>query len=52
MEANGFNLDLRNPNRTNDLSHRRPEELVGELLRTEEEILALLREIDRELTKG
>jgi len=52
IEANGFNLDLRNPNRPDDLAHRPPQELVAELLKTEEEILSLLREIESELAKG
>ncbi|MGI8682804.1 MAG: N-6 DNA methylase [Mycobacteriales bacterium] len=48
IEAN-YNLDLPNPNRADDLAHRPPQELVTELLKTEEEILDLLREIEREL---
>jgi len=52
IEANGFNLDLRNPNRPDDLAHRPPQELVAELLKTEEEILGLLHEIESELAKG
>jgi type I restriction enzyme M protein len=52
IEANGFNLDLRNPNRPDDLAHRPPQELVAELLKTEEEILSLLHEIESELAKG
>jgi type I restriction enzyme M protein len=49
LETNGFNLDLRNPNRPEDLSHRPPMELVNELLQTEEEIASLLRGIASEL---
>jgi type I restriction enzyme M protein len=52
IEANGFNLDLRNPSRPDDLAHRPPQELVAELLKTEEKILGLLHEIESELTKG
>jgi type I restriction enzyme M protein len=48
IESNGFNLDLRNPNRE-DLAHRPPEELVSELIDTEEEILSLLSQIQREI---
>jgi type I restriction enzyme M protein len=44
IESTGFNLDLRNPNRSDDLSHRPPAELLDELLETEHEILALLNE--------
>ena len=51
IEATGFNLDLRNPNRPDDLAHRPPRELVAELLKTEEEILGLLHEIESELAK-
>lgn len=50
IEASGYNLDLRNPNRADDLAHRPPQELVAELLKTEEEILDLLRQIEKELT--
>lgn len=49
IEAGGYNLDLRNPNRPDDLSHRPPAELLGELMETEEEIMGLLCEIEREL---
>jgi len=49
IETNGFNLDLKNPNRTDDLSRRPPEELVAELLETEHAIVRLLEEIREEL---
>jgi type I restriction enzyme M protein len=49
IEADTFNLDRKNPNRPDDLSHRPPEELVAELLATEGEILKLLHEIEAEL---
>ena len=39
---NGYNLDLRNPHRPDDLTHRPPAELVKELIETEGEILSLL----------
>lgn len=52
LEQNGFNLDLRNPNRPDDLAHRPPQELVAELLKTEEEILRLLREVEVELASN
>ena len=42
LEANGFNLDLRNPNRPDDLAHRPPSELVVELINIEREILSVL----------
>ena len=46
VEANGFNLDLRNPNRPDDLAHRPPLELITEMVKAEKEILALLSEIE------
>lgn len=49
LEADNFNLDRKNPNRPDDLAHRPPEELVAELLATEQEIVALLEEIRSEL---
>jgi type I restriction enzyme M protein len=49
LEANGFNLDLRNPNRPDDLSHRPPRDLIQELLRSEREIIDLLNELKGEL---
>jgi len=48
IEASGWNLDLKNPNRPDDLAHRPPEELIGELLKTEHEILGLLAELEVE----
>jgi type I restriction enzyme M protein len=47
---NGFNLDLRNPNRPDDLSHRPPRALLGELIDTEREILALLEKLEGEIS--
>ncbi len=52
IETNGYNLDLKNPNRADDLAHRPPEELVAELLKTEHEIIGLLEEIQTELGSG
>jgi type I restriction enzyme M protein len=49
LEANGFNLDLRNPNRPDDLAHRRPEDLLEDLLRTENEITGLLHQLQTDL---
>jgi type I restriction enzyme M protein len=45
----GFNLDLRNPNRADDLAHRPPEELLDDLLKTEKAIVDLLGSIQRSL---
>jgi type I restriction enzyme M protein len=49
IEADDYNLDLRNPNRPDDLAHRPPAELLAELMAAEEEIMRLLREIEGEL---
>lgn len=49
LEANGFNLDLKNPNRTDDLAHRPPAELLAELISTEQEILTLLTQLQAEV---
>lgn len=49
LEANGFNLDLRNPNQPDDLSHRPPAELLADLVETERQILALLDELETEI---
>ena len=49
IEDSGWNLDLKNPNRPNDLAHRPPEALVAEIIETEEEILAILRQIKTEI---
>jgi type I restriction enzyme M protein len=51
IEASGFNLDIRNPYRPEDLAHRPAQELVAELLKTEEEIMNLLRSVELELNK-
>lgn len=45
LESSGFNLDLKNPNRPDDLAHRPPEELLAELVAVEREILGLLEEL-------
>jgi type I restriction enzyme M protein len=49
LEANGYNLDLRNPNRPDDLAHRPPAELLAELIDTEREILILLEKLQAEI---
>jgi type I restriction enzyme M protein len=50
--ANSYNLDLRNPNRADDLEHRPVAELVAELVRTEEDILEVLRGLQAEIGAG
>ncbi len=47
--ANQYNLDLRNPNRPDDLAHRPPDELVAELIDTERELLGVLEDLQREI---
>jgi len=49
LEANDYNLDLRNPHRPDDLAHRAPAELVAELIDTEREILRLLQDLQAEI---
>lgn len=49
IAANGYNLDLHNPTRPDDLAHRPPAELLKELIDTEHEILALLQDLHREV---
>ncbi len=49
IRESGYNLDLRNPNRPDDLSHRPPAELVAELIETEKEMLGLLEQLEREI---
>ncbi len=52
LETTDFNLDLRNPNRPDDLAHRPPEELIAQLISTEREILGLLQELEREVAEA
>jgi type I restriction enzyme M protein len=49
IEASGYNLDVRNPNRPDDLAHRPPAELLAELITSEREILGLLEELEHEI---
>ena len=49
IHANGYNLDLRNPNRADDLAHRAPAELLAELIDTERQILAVLEKFEGEI---
>jgi type I restriction enzyme M protein len=44
-----FNLDLKNPNSTDALEHRPPQELVASILDKEREILRLMEEIKAEV---
>ena len=47
--ADGYNLDRANPSTNDDLRHRPPEELIGELIATELEILTLLTSLQKKL---
>ncbi|MBB5774052.1 HsdM family class I SAM-dependent methyltransferase [Nonomuraea jabiensis] len=47
--ASGFNLDLTNPNTTDDLSHRSPTDLLAELIETEQEVLSLLTSLQKDV---
>jgi type I restriction enzyme M protein len=49
IERTGFNLDIPNPHSGEDLSHRTPDEIVTELIKTENEILGLLEELRVEM---
>ena len=48
----GWNLDLKNPNRPDELAHRPPVELIAELVETEREIMKLLGELEAEFGSG
>jgi type I restriction enzyme M protein len=53
IEANDeYNLDLRNPNRADDLAHRPPAELLAELVETERSILMLLDGLQSDIAGG
>jgi len=52
IEADGFNLDRKNPNRADDLSHLPPEQLVADLLDKQHELHGLLMEIQAEISLG
>jgi len=49
IESAGYNLDLRNPNRPDDLAHRQPAELIAELIDTERLIIGALESLQAEL---
>ena len=44
----GYNLDLHNPHRPDDLEHRSPKDLVAELIETERQLLKLYEELQRQ----
>jgi type I restriction enzyme M protein len=47
----GYNLDLRNPNSGNELTHRPPADLVADIIRVENDVLRILIEISDEIGK-
>lgn len=49
VEASDYNLDLRNPNRADDFTHRPTADLVTELMDTNEGVMQILCEIEGEL---
>jgi hypothetical protein len=49
VRDDGWNLDLRNPNRALDLSERPPMELLQDAISVEQAILALLHDIEKTL---
>ena len=51
IEASGYNLDLRNPNRAADLAHRPPAQLLSEVLTAEQALVGLLREMETSLVQ-
>jgi type I restriction enzyme M protein len=52
IESDGFNLDRKNPNRPESLTHLPPEQLVADLLNKERQIHDLLLQIQSELARG
>lgn len=49
IQERNHNLDFKNPNKKEDLSHKSPEELVGEIGKKEQKISDLLREIKQQV---
>ncbi|MGW4065339.1 N-6 DNA methylase [Amycolatopsis sp. NPDC004747] len=49
IEKTGFNLDISNPHGGEDLAHQSPEDLIEDLIKTESEVLELLKELRDEL---
>jgi type I restriction enzyme M protein len=52
INEGGFNLDLINPSAGGDLAHQQPQEVVGNLIAIEREILSLLEELSTELRES
>lgn len=47
--ASGYNLDLHNPHRPDDLAHRPPAEIVKELIENEHQMLELLQQLQSDV---
>jgi type I restriction enzyme M protein len=52
IEKAGYNLDLTNPHTADSLDHRSPEDLVDDLIKTEQSVLGLLEELRKDLRTG
>lgn len=52
VAGNNFNLDIKNPNRAEDLEHLPPAELAESILAKEKQIVAIMDEIKSLLVKG
>lgn len=52
IAANGYNLDIKNPNAAEDLEHLPPEQLLEDILHKEQRILEILGELRAELNAG
>ena len=49
IKVSGYNLDLANPRKDDSLTHRPPSEIVDELIKIEQEILGLFKDIRKGL---
>ena len=47
VAANGFNLDLKNPNANDDFAHMEPEKLVEDILKKEHTLIGILEELKK-----
>lgn len=52
IEDDDYNLDRKNPNASEDLSHMPPKKLIADLLEKEQEIQGLLIEIETAIAEG
>lgn len=52
IAGNNYNLDVKNPNAAPDLEHLPPEQLLADILGKERRILALLEELQAELSQA